>query len=78
MLRLFDGNGLGQVTWEIDVETFGNSKPVGHELERNDVEKTLQTVDSLWNLDLLGLTGLELFVVRVTDDNWLAGSCDDY
>jgi hypothetical protein len=32
----------------------------------------------LWDLDLLGLTGLEFLIVGIADDNWLAGASNDY
>ena len=68
--RLFDSDRLGKVTWEVDVQTFRNSEPVGHELKRDDVDQTLQAVDGLWNLDLVGLVTWELGVTGVADDDW--------
>jgi hypothetical protein len=47
-------------------------------LERNNVEEALQAVDSLWDLDLLGLAGLELLVIGVTDDDGPARASDNY
>jgi len=41
-------------------------------LKRNDIQETLQTIDGLWDFDLLSLAGLELLVIRVTDDDGLA------
>lgn len=76
--NLFDGNRLGQVTWEINVETLSNCEPVGHKLKRNNVEETLEAVDCLWNLDLLGLSTAELFVIRVADDDWLTAAGNNY
>ena len=69
---LLNGNRLSQVTREIDVQTLSNRKPVGHELQGNDVEKTLQTVDRLGDLDCLGLAGFEFVVVGVANYNWLS------
>ncbi|CAF3449092.1 unnamed protein product [Fusarium graminearum] len=68
---LLDGDRLGQVTREVNVETLENSEPVGNELERNDVEETLEDVNGLGDLDLLGLGSLELLIVGVADDDGL-------
>lgn len=71
MTSLLDGDRLGQVTREVNVETLENSEPVGNELERNDVEETLEDVNCLGDLDLLGLGSLELLIVGVADDDGL-------
>src|ERR1700712_3880533 len=42
--HLLDGNGLGQVSWEIDVESLGHGKPVRHELQWNNIDQTLERV----------------------------------
>lgn len=47
-------------------------------MERDDVEETLQAVDGLWDLDLLGQAGLELLIVRVADDDWLSSASNNY
>jgi hypothetical protein len=78
IVRLLDGDRLGKVSREIDVETLQDSKPVGNELERDNVEKTLEDVDSLGNLNLLSLVGLELVVVGVADNDRLATTSSDY
>jgi hypothetical protein len=56
-------------TGEVNVQVLGDGHPVGHQLQGNDVEKSLETVDSLGHLDLL--TGLvsELLIVLVADDD---------
>lgn len=72
--RLLDSHGLGQVTGEVDVETFHHSQPVGNQLQRDDVQETLQNIHSLGDLDRLGLAGAELAVAGVADDNGLATS----
>lgn len=74
--NLLDGDRLGQVSGEIHVQSFSNRKPVGHELERNDVEETLQNVNLLRDLDLVRLVARELLVVSVANDDWatLAGN----
>lgn len=70
--RLFYGDGLSQVTREVHVQALSNREPVGHQLQGDDVEETLETVDGLGDLDLLGLARLELLVVGVADDDRLA------
>jgi len=47
-------------------------------LERDDVQETLQAVDSLGDFDLLSLTSLELLIVGIADDNWLARTSNDW
>ncbi len=47
-------------------------------MERDDVKETLETVDGLGDLNLLGLTGLELFVPGVADNDGLASTSDNY
>ena len=54
-MYLLDCHRLGQVTGEVDIESFLDSKPVGDELEWNNVKQTLENVDGLWDLDLLGV-----------------------
>ena len=75
---LLDGNRLGKVAREVDVETLQDGKPVGNELERNDVQETLENVDGLGNLDLQSLAGIELLVTRVADDDGFAITGNDY
>ena len=55
VLRLLDRDGLGQVTWEVDVEALLNGQPVGNQLERDHVEQTLEAVDGLGDLDLFSV-----------------------
>lgn len=68
---LLDSDRLGQVTREINVETLKNGKPVGNELERDNVEETLENVDRLGDLDLLGFRRLELLIRGVADNDGL-------
>lgn len=77
-LRLLDSDRLGQVAREINVETLGHSQPVGHQLERNNVEQTLQNIAGLGNLDTLSLISREFGVTSVADDNRSARSSNDY
>lgn len=74
---LLDSDRLGQVTGEVNVKTLENSEPVGNELERDDVEETLEDVDGLGDLDLLSLGSLELLIVRVADDDGLTTTSND-
>jgi hypothetical protein len=46
-------------------------------LERDDVQETLQAIDSLGDLDLFGLTSLELLIVGIADNNWFASTSND-
>ena len=66
---LLDGDGLGQVAGEVDVETLQDGQPVGNQLQGNDVKNTLETIDGLGDLDLGRLAGLELLVALVADDD---------
>lgn len=77
LIPLLDSHGLGQVTGEVNVETLHDSQPVGNQLQRDNVEETLQAVDGLGDLDLLGLVGLELLVAGVADDDGLATTGSD-
>ena len=70
--HLLDRHALGQVTRKVDVETLCNGEPVGHELERDDIEQALEDIDCLWDLDLVRLIGGELGVLLVADDDWAA------
>lgn len=74
---LLDSNRLGKVTGHINVETLSNSHPVGHELERDDVDETLQAVDVAGDLDLVGLVSGELGIVLVADDDGSSAAGND-
>lgn len=75
--HLLDSHRLGQVPREIHIETFANSKPISDKLQRNDVEKTLQTINSFWYLDLLRLRAWEFWVIGIADDDRPATTGDD-
>lgn len=77
-IPLLDSDRLGQVTREVDIQSFKNCKPVRNELQGNHVQQTLEAIDSLGNFDLLSLRGLELVVSGVADDNRLATTGNDY
>lgn len=66
---LFNSDRFCEVAREINVESLSDSKPIGNKLQWNNVEKTLQTVDGPWDLNLFGLGGRELWVVMVTNHN---------
>lgn len=75
---LLDCNRLGQVSWEVDVQSLCDREPVSDQLQWNDVQETLQAVNGLWNLDTFGLGWREFRVVLVADDNWAAITSNDY
>ena len=74
---LLHRDGLGQVTREIDVQALSDCEPIGHQLERDDVQEALQAIDGLGDLDLLGLPSLELLVVGIADNNRSASTSND-
>lgn len=76
--RLLHGHRLGQVTREVNIETRADSKPISNELQRDNIEKTLEAVGSLGDFDLLGLSRREFRIVVVADDNRTTSSGDDY
>jgi hypothetical protein len=65
-------------TGEIDVEVLSDSHPVGHQLQRNDIEKTLQTVDGLGQLNLLAGLVPELLIVLVADNDRPTATGNNY
>lgn len=74
---LLDGDRLGKVAREVDVETLEDGEPVGDQLEREDVQEALEDVDRLGDLDLESLAGFELVIIGVADDNGLATTSND-
>jgi hypothetical protein len=75
--HLLDGDGLGKVAREVHVKAFQHSKPVGNELQRDDVEDALEDINGAGNLNLKGLAGLEFLVAGIADDNGLATTSND-
>lgn len=71
-MHLLDSDRLGQVSWEVNIESLSNCQPIRHQLERNNIEQTLQAVDGLWNLDLLAMIGFEFLVIGIANNNRLA------
>ena len=67
--RLLHRNTLGQVPREIDIEALSNRKPVGHQLQGNDVKQTLERIHGLGHLNFIGLLTGEFRVILVADDN---------
>lgn len=76
MHRLLHRHRFGQVSWEIHVEPFADSKPVGDQLERNHVQQTLQAIYRLGYLNSVRFLSGELRVVRIAEDNWAAFAGD--
>lgn len=74
---LLHGNRLGEIAREVDVQSLAHSEPVGDELERNDVEKALKAVHSLRDLNLLGLFGGKLAVIRIANNNRSTATSND-
>lgn len=77
-LHLLDSHRLRQIAGEVDVDTLGNSKVVCHELERDDIQETLQSIDSLRDLNSLDLVSREFVVAFVADDDRTTATGDDY
>ena len=75
--KSLDGNALGKVPREIDVQTLADCQPIGHQLQWDDVDKTLQAIDLLGHLDLVRLVRRELRVSGVADDDWATLSSND-
>lgn len=76
-LSLLDGNRLGQVPREIDVQALTHGKPISHQLQRDHVDETLEAIDRARDLNPLCLVGRELGLTDVADDNGLALASDD-
>ena len=74
---LLDCHRLGQIPGEVHVKTLRDSQPVGNQLQRYDIEKSLENIASLRNHNALSLVGRELWVILIADDNWSAGSSND-
>ena len=66
MHLLLDGNGLGQVAGEVDIEVAGDGEPVGNELQRNDIEETLENIDGAGDLNLLSLHDVKKKVAELS------------
>jgi len=74
---LLHSHRLGEISREIDIESFANSQPVGDELERDDVQETLKTVDRLGDLNLLRFLGGEFAIIWVADDDRSSTTSND-
>jgi len=66
-----------QVPGEVDIESILHSQVVAQELQWNDVEQSLQTVDGLWNPDRLRVLQEPRVVVVVANDHWSCLSRSD-
>jgi hypothetical protein len=69
---LLDCDTLGQVPGEIDVQSLADGQPVRHQLQRNDVDQALKTVDLLGHFNLVRLGRRELSVALVANDDGTA------
>ena len=52
---LLNRDRFSQIPWEVHVKTLSDSKPVSDQLERNDIQKTLQDVNRLGYFNSLRL-----------------------
>lgn len=75
---LLDSDRLGQVTREIHIKALEHGKPICNQLQGNDIEQTLQTVNRLGNFNLLRLGCLKFGVGRIAKHNGLATTSNDY
>ena len=76
--KLLHSDRLGEIAREINIEAFTDSEPVGNQLQWDDVEKTLETINSLGDLDLFCLGGGKLGVIVVADNDRTTTSGNDY
>lgn len=76
--RLLDSHRLRQIAGEVNVETLHDREPVSNQLQGDDVQEPLEDVDSLGDLNRLGLAAAELAVAGVADYNGLATARDNY
>ena len=65
-----------QVPWEVNVESVLDSKVVREQLQRNDVQDTLQAIDRLRHPDGLH-TRRDRLIVLMADNNRLRLPCRD-
>lgn len=76
MLAREEKKYLGQVTREIDIDTVQHCQVVGQELQRDDRQKTAQTVSDGWDTNqLVGLANVR--VTLVADDDGFAFTGSD-
>lgn len=59
-----------QITGEVNVKPIHYSKVIAEKLQGNDIEKTLEAVDGLWNANGLR-RGRNRRIVVITNDNGL-------
>src|ERR1700712_1649662 len=77
LFTLLDSDTLRQISWEIDIESFTDSQPVCHQLQWDDIDQALETLDLWWNLDLISLGCREFGITLVADDDWAALSSNN-
>lgn len=76
--RLLHSDRLREIAREINIEPFTDSEPVGNQLQWDDIEKTLEAIHSLGDLDLFCLGGGKLGVIVVADNDRTTTSGNDY
>lgn len=74
---LLDSDGLSEVPREVNVQILSNREPVGDELQRNDVEETLENVDGLGDLNLLASLVRESLITLIADNNGTTAAGND-
>lgn len=67
--NLLDGHRLGQISREIHIQAFGDSQPISNQLQRDNVQQPLKTVNSLRNLNLLRQLRREFGIVGIANDD---------
>ena len=76
--RLLHSDRLREVAREINIKTFTDGEPVSNQLQWDNVEKTLEAINSLGDLDLFCLGGRKLGVIVIADNDWTTTSGNDY
>ncbi|RYC53571.1 hypothetical protein CHU98_g12638, partial [Xylaria longipes] len=69
---------ISRISREVNVQTLHDGQPVRYQLERDDVQEALKTVDSSRDFYLLGLAGLELLISGIANHNGLTTTSSNY
>jgi hypothetical protein len=75
--QLLHCDALGQVPREVHIKALHHCQPVGDQLQRDDIEDALQDIDGLGDFDAQALARIELLIVGIADNDWLAAACND-